>query len=133
MSKNEVVTQVNEVNRISSGTEFHGTMNSNADIRLDGLFEGKITTTGKLVIGESAHLHGEAIARTCDIYGEMEGNLLLKEHFGLRKSGIFKGKIACNKIFIEEGGAFNGSCKIISAEEFEESLKTLESDKKLNV
>lgn len=128
MAKNEAIPQVNDVNRITSGTEFHGTLSSNADIRIDGLFEGKITTTGKLVIGDSAKMRGEAIAKSCDIWGEMEGTLLLKEYMGLRKSGQFKGKIACHKVFIEEGGFFNGSCKIITAEEFEESLKALEGN-----
>lgn len=127
MSKNEVSTHVNEVNRISSGSEFRGTLKSNADIRIDGFFEGKITTTGKLVIGDSAHLIGEAVAKSCDVWGEMDGKLLLKEYFGLRKTGTFKGKIACNKVFIEESGVFNGSCKIISEDEFEESLKALAS------
>ena len=125
MSKHEISTQVNEVNRIASGSEFRGSLNSNSDIRIDGFFEGKITTTGKLVIGDSAHLVGEAVAKSCDVWGEMDGKILLKEYFGLRKTGIFKGKIACNKVFIEEGGVFNGSCRIISELEFEDGIKAL--------
>ncbi len=125
MSKNEVSTQVNEVNRIASGSEFRGVLNSNSDIRIDGFFEGKITTTGKLVIGDSARLIGEAVAKSCDVWGVMDGKILLKEYLGLRKTGSFKGKVACNKVFIEEGGVFNGTCKIISEVEFEESTKSL--------
>lgn len=125
MSKHEVSTQINEVNRIASGSEFHGTLNSNSDIRIDGFFEGKITTTGKLVIGEAAHLIGEAVAKSCDVWGEMDGKILIKEYFGLRKTGTFRGKIACNKVFIEEGGVFNGTCRIITEEEFKESIKKL--------
>jgi len=125
MSKHEISTQVNEVNRIASGSEFRGSLNSNSDIRIDGFFDGKITTTGKLVIGDSARLVGEAVAKSCDVWGEMDGKILLKEYFGLRKTGSFKGKIACNKVFIEEGGVFNGSCKIISESEFENSIKAI--------
>jgi cytoskeletal protein CcmA (bactofilin family) len=124
MSKNENTTQVNEVNRISGGTEFHGVINSVSDIRIDGLFEGKLTTIGKLVIGESARLIGEVIARSCDIWGEVDGKILVREVFGLRKCGSIKGKIACQKLFIEEGGIFNGSCKMITEEEFEDNLKS---------
>ncbi|MDP3453515.1 MAG: polymer-forming cytoskeletal protein [Bacteroidales bacterium] len=124
MSKNDATTQVNEVNRISSGTEFHGTINSLSDIRIDGLYEGKLTTTGRLVIGESARFVGEVIAKSCDIWGDMDGKILVKEGFGLRKSGVIKGRIACQKIFIEEGGVFNGTCKMITEDEFEENLKT---------
>ena len=130
MSKNDVITQVNEVNRISSGSEFYGNLRSNADIRIDGLFEGKINTTGKLVIGDSASLVGEAVAKSCDIWGSMEGTLMVREYFGLRKSGSFQGKIACNKVFIEEGGLFNGSCKIIDEEEFQKNIETQEKSNK---
>ncbi len=122
MSKNDISSQVNEVNRISSGSEYHGTLNSNSDIRIDGHFEGKLTTTGRLVVGESARFMGEAIAKSCDVWGDLDGKVLVREVFGLRKSGVFKGKIACSKIFIEEGGVFSGSCKMISEQEFEENL-----------
>ena len=123
MAKNEIVTQVNEVNRISGGSEFIGRLNSACDIRIDGFFEGRLTTTGKLVIGENAKLLGVVICKSCDIWGFMEGALLVKESFGLRKTGSITGNIACQKIFIEEGATFNGSCKLIDDEAFED-MKT---------
>ncbi|HCT94133.1 MAG: hypothetical protein A2X19_03255 [Bacteroidetes bacterium GWE2_39_28] len=119
MSKNEVSNQVIEVNRICTGTEFHGTLKSTSDIRIDGFFEGKINTLGKLVIGEFAKLIGEATCKSCDIWGEVDGKIVVKEVFGLRKSGKIKGKVSCQKIFIEEGGEFNGTCKMITEEEFD--------------
>ena len=126
MSKNsDNTTQVNEVNRISVGSEFYGELKSLSDIRIDGVFEGKITTQGKLVIGESAKFTGEANAKSCDVWGELDGKVLVKELFGLRKTGHIKGKIACQKLFIEEGGSFNGSCKIITDQEFEEALNQI--------
>lgn len=130
MSKHEVSAQINDVNRIASGSEFYGTLTSNSDIRIDGFFEGKIITTGKLVIGDSAQLIGDAVAKSCDVWGKMDGKVLLRECFGLRKTGDFKGEIACNKVFIEEGGVLNGSCKIITEEEFEESFKVKKEEKK---
>ncbi len=123
MSRNDATNQVNEVNRISTGTEFHGTISSLSDIRIDGIYEGKLTTTGRLVIGESARFVGEVIAKSCDVWGDLDGKVLVRESFGLRKSGLIKGKIACQKIFIEEGGVFNGSCKMITEDEFEENQK----------
>ncbi len=68
MSKVESVTQVNEVNRISVGTEFRGKLISSCDIRIDGYFEGDLNTTGKLVIGESGKLICNVISRSCDIW-----------------------------------------------------------------
>lgn len=120
MAKSEIITQVYEVNRISAGTEIKGNLISSSDIRLDGYFEGRLVTSGKLVIGEFAKLYGDVICRSCDIWGLMEGKLVVKEVFGLKKTGTITGNIGCEKIFIEEGGIFNGSCKIIDEATFEE-------------
>jgi len=113
MPKVESVVQVNEVNRISGGTEFHGVLTSTCDIRIDGFFEGKLNTTGKLVIGESGKLVGDVIAKSCDIWGTLQGKVIVRETFGMRKNGSITGNVACQKIFIEDGAVFNGSCKMI--------------------
>lgn len=120
MAKSEVTVQTYEVNRVTSGTEIRGTIVTNNDIRLDGYFEGRITTAGKLVVGENAKIIGDVICRSCDVWGVMEGKLVVKEVFGLKKTGSITGNIGCEKIFIEEGGEFNGSCKIINESMFEE-------------
>lgn len=121
--KADIQTQVNEVNRISYGTVYKGSIRAESDIRVDGLFEGEIFTTGKVVVGESAKVLGRVAAQNCDVWGSLEGELLVKEYFGLRKSGSFKGEVSCQKIFIEEEGLFNGSCKIIDDNQFAEGAK----------
>ncbi|HON54683.1 MAG TPA: polymer-forming cytoskeletal protein [Bacteroidales bacterium] len=120
MSKVESVTQVNEVNRISVGTEFRGKLISSCDIRIDGYFEGDLNTTGKLVIGESGKLIGNVISRSCDIWGTLQGKVVVRETFGLKKSGSITGNLFCQRIFIEDGGLFNGSCKMIDENTFGE-------------
>ncbi len=120
MAKHEVITQVNEVNRISVGTELRGYLNSTCDIRIDGYFEGDLTTAGKLVLGESAKIKGSVVCKSCDIWGEMNGKLIVKELFGLKKSGSIKGDIFCQKICIEEGGVFEGICKMIDEQKFDD-------------
>ncbi|MFA5713670.1 MAG: polymer-forming cytoskeletal protein [Bacteroidales bacterium] len=123
MSKKVVTSQINEVNRISSGTQYWGEMISNTDIRIDGYFEGKIVTEGKLVVGETAKVIGVAIADTCEMWGEFKGELMVNNYFGLHQSGLFNGNVACQKIFIDEGGNYSGSCRIISEGEFEKRIK----------
>ncbi|MEA5006352.1 MAG: polymer-forming cytoskeletal protein [Rikenellaceae bacterium] len=119
MSKVESVPQVNEVNRISSGTEFRGILTSSCDIRIDGYFEGELSTAGKLVIGESGQLIGDVICRSCDIWGSIQGKVIVRETFGLKKNGAITGNVACQRISIEDGGTFNGSCKMIDENTFE--------------
>ena len=45
---------VNDVSRISAGTVIKGEINSPNDIRIDGSFEGKIISKGRVVVGDKA-------------------------------------------------------------------------------
>jgi len=119
MAKNEFTPQVNDVDRISAGTEFRGTLNSSGDVRIDGFFDGKLSTAGKLVIGESARFTGEILCKSCDVWGHLEGSIVAKELLGLKKMGYIKGDVSCQKLVIEEGGCFNGICTMITNSDFE--------------
>ena len=47
-------TNTNQINLIGVGTVIKGDINSNGDIRIDGSLTGKLTTKGKVVVGECA-------------------------------------------------------------------------------
>ena len=65
----ETTVNVNEVSRISSGTIIKGEIISPNDIRIDGNFEGKISSKGRVVIGDKAVINGDIICENVD-YGE---------------------------------------------------------------
>jgi cytoskeletal protein CcmA (bactofilin family) len=127
MAKNEIVPQINEVNRISSGSEFRGTLVSSCDIRIDGLYVGKIQTRGKVVIGETAQFTGDIYCNSIDVWGKIEGNIFSGNQTGFKNSADFIGSLSCHKIFIEEGAQFNGTCKMITEEEFNQEISKLNS------
>ena len=55
MSKTQApVVNVNEVSRISTGTTIKGEISSPNDIRIDGRFEGRISSDGRVVVGDKA-------------------------------------------------------------------------------
>ena len=51
----------NKQNRISEGTSITGEIKSEGDFRIDGSLEGKIKSTGKVVIGKSGVLKGISV------------------------------------------------------------------------
>ena len=69
MAKVEPVVNVNSISRISAGTVIKGEIVSPYDIRIDGTFEGKIQSKGRVVIGESAHIKGDIICENIDLWG----------------------------------------------------------------
>jgi cytoskeletal protein CcmA (bactofilin family) len=48
--------QGSQPNRIEANTHIKGDISSQADFRIDGVLEGNLTTTGKVVIGASGKL-----------------------------------------------------------------------------
>ena len=110
MAKNEAISQVNEVNRISAGTEFKGELTSSGDVRIDGTFEGTLDIAGKLVMGDNAKCVGDIVCKNCDVWGIIEGTMTIRGVLWLRKSASIKGEVVCQRLIVEEGGVLNGSC-----------------------
>ena len=67
----EQTVNVNEVSRISTGTVIKGEINSPNDIRIDGSFEGKIVSNGRVVVGDKAVISGDVICDNVDFWGRM--------------------------------------------------------------
>ena len=118
MGKHETSVLINEVSRISVGTEVQGNLVSQSDIRIDGVFEGDMVTSGKLVLGDRAIIRGNVICSSADIWGTVEGELCAKDSITFKSTANFTGNLKTNKICIEMGATFSGSCKIITEEEF---------------
>ena len=63
---------LNDVSRISAGTVFSGEVTSSGDVRIDGKFDGRLTSKGRLAVGEKATVNGEVICQNVDFWGKME-------------------------------------------------------------
>lgn len=118
MAKPEVSSLVNEVSRISAGAEVKGNLIAQSDIRIDGIFEGDLVTSGKLVLGEHAVLRGNIICSSADIWGKVEGDFCTKDSITFKNTASFTGNLKTLKICIEMGTEFSGNCEIITEEEF---------------
>ena len=120
MAKTEgTAVNVNEVSRISPGTHIHGDISSEGDIRIDGTFEGRIYSTGRVVIGEKASIKGDVVCGNADLWGRMEGDFYVKDTLSLKESSAIRGNIHTKRFQIDLGAAFEGTCRMISDAEFD--------------
>ncbi len=111
MGKHEAPA-INDISRISAGTEVKGTLISKSDIRIDGSFEGELTTGGKLVLGENASIKGNIVCHGADIWGKVEGDLCVVDVAAFKSTAVFTGKLKTGKLSIELGAEFSGNCTI---------------------
>ena len=119
MAKVEPVVNVNSISRISAGTVIKGEIVSPYDIRIDGTFEGKIQSKGRVVVGESAHIKGDIICENIDLWGKVDGGVFVKDTLALKEGCVVNGNLHIKKLSVELGATFNGNCKMITDTDFD--------------
>lgn len=111
MAKNNT-SETPSVNIIGAGTSIEGDVVSNGDMRIDGSLTGTINVKGKLVVGPSGAIQGEIICQNADVSGTIRGKIGVAELLVLKASSKLTGDIITNKIAIEPGALFSGSCSM---------------------
>ena len=119
MAKMEPVVNANAISRISAGTIIKGEILSPCDIRIDGTFEGKVQTKGRVVIGEKANVQGDIICANIDLWGKVEGNVFVKDTLALKEGCVVNGNLHIKRLSVELGSTFNGNCRMITEAEFD--------------
>ena len=100
------------VNIIGAGTKIEGDIVTNGDIRIDGTLTGSINVKGKLVVGASGSVEGEIICQNADVSGTIKGKIGVAELLSLKASAKLTCDIITNKIAVEPGATFSGSCSM---------------------
>ena len=73
------------------------------DFRVDGVVEGNITTSGKVVIGKTGKIIGKLICSNADMSGSINGEVEVSETLSLLSDSYVKGNITTAKLSVEEG------------------------------
>jgi cytoskeletal protein CcmA (bactofilin family) len=104
---------------------FKGEITGNEDLHLDGSVEGLVHLEDrKLVVGASAKVTADVIAREVVVYGNVKGNLRARDRIEIKKDGSVVGDLTTARIMIEDGAYFKGSIEIDkSGDAGEESSK----------
>ena len=114
-NKNETMKKTEmtaAVNMIGSGTTITGDIVSKGDIRVDGTLKGSVNTEGRVVLGREGIIEGDIICRDADISGTIKAKITVSQLLSLKTTAKLSGDIITNKLSIEPGAAFSGSCSM---------------------
>ena len=100
------------VNMIGNGTIITGNIQSKSDIRIDGVLKGSVKTEGKLVVGSAGVVEGDVVCASADISGEIKAKITVSQLLSLKSTSKLTGDIITNKLSIEPGATFSGSCSM---------------------
>ena len=100
------------INMISLGTTITGDVESKGDIRVDGKLKGSVVTQGKVVLGRDGIIEGDVVCSSADIAGVLKAKITVSQLLSLKATAKLNGDIVTNKLSIEPGAAFTGSCSM---------------------
>lgn len=100
------------LNLFSEGTVIKGDIKTSNDIRIDGIIEGLIYSDAKVVIGPSGKVIGDIMCQNADVSGKVSGMVSVKELLFLKNTAEVDGDIDTNKLVVEAGAKFNGTCSM---------------------
>lgn len=119
MPKVEPISNVNLVSRISEGAYFKGEIVSPNDLRIDGKFDGSIYSAGKVVIGETAEINADVVCVTADVWGKAKGSFTVKDILSIKTGCAVEGDLKIRRLVVELDSSFDGTCKMITEEDYD--------------
>lgn len=97
---------------IGKDTQFKGSIQATSTIRVDGQFEGELSTTSDAVIGETGNLKAQVKAKNVTIAGIVNGNMDVQDKLELLPTARLFGDIKVGVLIIGEGATFKGACEM---------------------
>ncbi len=92
---------------IGPTAEFKGELKSDGGIRIDGVYEGSLETTGNLIISEGAKVKANIMAHNISISGEVNGDITANR-VEILSTGHVVGDVTVNSFLLDEGGFIQG-------------------------
>lgn len=115
MSK-PIISEVKALNTIAQDTKIKGNIESDGDIRIDGILEGDLDCKGRVVVGPDSKINGTIRCASAEMMGLINGEIVVKELLSLKASASITGNLTMGKLSVEPGARFVGQCKMICDE-----------------
>ncbi|MBT3257356.1 MAG: polymer-forming cytoskeletal protein [Deltaproteobacteria bacterium] len=96
---------------LGKDTAFEGTLTFTGGLRIDGRFQGEISTEGTLIIGETAVIRGNIRASCVLVSGEIHGNTVAEQRIEILTPARIFGDIRSPEIIMGAGAVFEGKCQ----------------------
>ena len=104
--------EVSNSNIIGKGTTLTGDVETYGNLRVEGKIKGNVKSKSKIAFGQSSEVEGNVIAQNAEIAGHVSGTVEISETLVLKASSVIDGDIISDKLIVESGAVFNGSCKM---------------------
>lgn len=95
---------------IGKNASVNGVLTTSVSLRIDGDFEGEVTTSADLVVGDTANVKAVVMTKNAVVAGIVTGNMVIGENLELLSTATVVGDIRAGSLTICDGAVFNGNC-----------------------
>ena len=93
---------------LGSKTVFKGVLDFKNTLCIDGKFEGKVKTSGELIVAEEGTILADIEAGIVICKGKIRGNIIASQRVEIHSTGKILGDVLSPSLMIEVGAVFNG-------------------------
>jgi len=101
-----------EMTVIGRETKISGEMHFEAGARILGEFEGRISSSGEVQIGDTATCRAQIEADSLVIDGRLEGDAVVCNRLSLNETAAVRGDLKAGTMVVTEGATYVGTCAI---------------------
>ena len=91
---------------------FKGEMAFEKGLRLQGKFEGKINTPGRLHIAREAKMSADVECGGIIVEGDVRGDLTSADRIEMKSTARYEGDLKASKLTVDEGAQFSGHVSV---------------------
>ena len=97
---------------LGEGTSFIGTLQFEGTVRLDGRFEGDVSGSDLLIIGQAAAVRADIQVGSLVVGGRVEGNIVARKRVELLGTAQVTGTVKTPALVVIDGAVLNGTCEM---------------------
>lgn len=101
---------------IGPNTAVKGSLTSSGALRIDGQFEGEVSTTADIIVGETGRVNATVSARNAIVAGTITGNMDVGDKLEMLPTAKVVGDLKVGTLIIGEGAVFKGNCEMRQTE-----------------
>lgn len=88
---------------VSKDAVWDGKLSCTGDVRIEGVLQGEVETTGTLFVAAEARVNGIVRAKNVMLAGEIEGQLRCEQRLEILPGGSARGEIDTGSLVVHEG------------------------------
>lgn len=102
---------------IGDRAKFRGELDAAGSVFISGEFEGKLNTSGEIIVAEGSKITGNIHGGSVVVSGDVDGDISAAHSLEITKTGRVQGALIGGRIVIQEGSQYSGRVNVESQEE----------------